>query len=419
MSKIPLCRWLGAFASGSLAAMFVTSKWSVIAAAEVLKRHSVRRRARISTVSVLAGPLSAGARLWREWTATEGRESVTTSRPGFPLVDWVRTAVAGADLTEMAARYVSAYLGRNAAELYEAWRTKTDADRDQFLRTLGVGVDNGLLGIASLILHKQQTPDVLVSKLRELPEIGLALLPEMHGTVPAVLFAANAIQQFAAQAAAAAHWATLSPALPIAITTHASVWQEYKVSALESRIKAILCEGEVLIPAVDPANAQLVLQEAGAGERADLFADRGFSKEIDPALVEAAAEAVRATAASPATRAEADRARSAAERFLFEFVQSLPETMGRFELNGCLDFPFGGRPIEVDLLCRSPRLAIELDGYFHFVDRDCYRRDRAKDWELQRRGYLVLRFLAEDVMPNLELIRERILDALAQPGVGA
>ncbi len=96
----------------------------------------------------------------------------------------------------------------------------------------------------------------------------------------------------------------------------------------------------------------------------------------------------------------------------FEFLESLPETAGRFELNATLDFQFGPRPAEVDLLCRSPRIAIELDGYFHFLAPDGYRRDRTKDWELQRRGFVVLRFLAEDVIPQLEMIRDRILDAI-------
>ena len=93
--------------------------------------------------------------------------------------------------------------------------------------------------------------------------------------------------------------------------------------------------------------------------------------------------------------------------------------MGRFELNAALDFPFGPRRAEVDLLCRSPRIAVEVDGYFHFRAPDGYRRDRAKDWELQRRGYLVLRFLAEDVIANIEMIRDRILDALNLSPFGA
>ena len=81
-------------------------------------------------------------------------------------------------------------------------------------------------------------------------------------------------------------------------------------------------------------------------------------------------------------------------------------------------FSFGTRPAEVALPCPEPRIALEIDGYFHFRDPAGFRRDRTKDWELQRRGYLVLRFLAEDVIPNLESIRDRVLDALANTRIG-
>jgi hypothetical protein len=138
----------------------------------------------------------------------------------------------------------------------------------------------------------------------------------------------------------------------------------------------------------------------------------------DGALVETTVAAARATAAAPQSDEEDDRARSAVERFLFEFLESLPETAGRFELNAALDFRFGPRNAEVDLLCREPPIAVEIDGYFHFLDPTGYRRDRSKDWELQRRGYVVLRFLAEDVIPQLEVVRDRILDALVPKSPG-
>src|SRR5262249_3175562 len=108
-----------------------------------------------------------------------------------------------------------------------------------------------------------------------------------------------------------------------------------------------------------------------------------------------------------------DRARSAAERFLHEVLDSHPATTELFEVNGTLDFLFGRRLAEVDLLARRQRVAVELDGfYWHGHDREAYRRDRRKDWELQRRGYLVLRFLAEDVVSRLEDILETIVAAV-------
>ena len=109
-----------------------------------------------------------------------------------------------------------------------------------------------------------------------------------------------------------------------------------------------------------------------------------------------------------------DEARSASERFLFRFLDGLPRTKGLFALNGRLDIPFGPNPyMEVDLLCESKRLAVEIDGAFHFVDAEHYRRDRRKDFLLQRYGYLVLRFLAEDVTRRLQQVMDEIAAALA------
>ena len=68
----------------------------------------------------------------------------------------------------------------------------------------------------------------------------------------------------------------------------------------------------------------------------------------DEALIESAVSVAQTTASPPLTQADDDRARSAAERFLFNFLESLPETAGRFQLNASLDFQFGRRPAEVD-----------------------------------------------------------------------
>ncbi|HXH37201.1 MAG TPA: DEAD/DEAH box helicase family protein, partial [Thermoanaerobaculia bacterium] len=94
----------------------------------------------------------------------------------------------------------------------------------------------------------------------------------------------------------------------------------------------------------------------------------------------------------------ANRARSATEAFLYRRLETLPETRGRFHLNVELPIAFDsfGR-MEVDLLCADSRLVVEIDGPQHLADRAAYRRDRRKDQLLQENGYLVLRFLAEDV----------------------
>jgi hypothetical protein len=108
------------------------------------------------------------------------------------------------------------------------------------------------------------------------------------------------------------------------------------------------------------------------------------------------------------------RARSATEAFLYRRLQTLPETKGRFGVNIALPIAFDGLGrLEVDLLCDDVRLAVELDGAQHLADPAAYRRDRRKDQLLQENGYLVLRFLAEDVGRELDMVLDSILRSLS------
>jgi very-short-patch-repair endonuclease len=117
--------------------------------------------------------------------------------------------------------------------------------------------------------------------------------------------------------------------------------------------------------------------------------------------------------ASPNTEG-ANRARSASEAFLYRRLETLAATTGKFRLNVELPIPFDGwGRMEVDLLCALSRIAIELDGGQHFGDADAYRRDRRKDALLRENGYLVLRFLAEDVGKYLDQVLDAILRALS------
>jgi superfamily II DNA or RNA helicase/very-short-patch-repair endonuclease len=110
----------------------------------------------------------------------------------------------------------------------------------------------------------------------------------------------------------------------------------------------------------------------------------------------------------------AARARSATESFLYRRLETMSDTKGRFILNAALPIAFNGQgTMEVDLLCADARVAIELDGAQHLGDRLAYRRDRRKDQLLQENDYLVLRFLAEDVGKDLDLVLDAILRVLS------
>jgi hypothetical protein len=121
----------------------------------------------------------------------------------------------------------------------------------------------------------------------------------------------------------------------------------------------------------------------------------------------AAAQAVRKP------MADEDTFRSVHERFLFDQLEALPETAGLFRPNRPLPFAHGPRPAEADLLADRLKLVIEVDGGYYHLTPEQYRRDRAKDVLYQRHGYLVLRFLAEDVVDELDAILATVLAAVA------
>jgi very-short-patch-repair endonuclease len=123
---------------------------------------------------------------------------------------------------------------------------------------------------------------------------------------------------------------------------------------------------------------------------------------------------VDAVEAVPADAAGVARARSAAEAFFYQRLETLPAAAGRFRLNAALAIPWDGcGKMEVDLLCEDARLAIEIDGAQHLDSCEAYRRDRRKDLLLQQHGYLVMRFLAADVAPRLDEILDQLLRTLA------
>lgn len=177
----------------------------------------------------------------------------------------------------------------------------------------------------------------------------------------------------------ASAWVQRAPALPIALMT-----TNWNGRLDDPHVEALLREGEVRIPA----------------PRVDEVMSTPDSREV-------------------AARDEAaDAARSAAERFLFDCLEVRASTAGRFVLNGRLAASRELPSCEVDLVATDLQLAIEIDGYHHFREPEDYRRDRRKDLALQRRGFWVLRFLAADVVTQLEEILATIDAALAARQAG-
>jgi very-short-patch-repair endonuclease len=68
-------------------------------------------------------------------------------------------------------------------------------------------------------------------------------------------------------------------------------------------------------------------------------------------------------------------------------------------------------PYFADFACYEARLVVELDGGQHFDERT---RDAARDAELERRGFEVLRFWNTEINDNRDGVLEAIFAALTR-----
>jgi hypothetical protein len=216
------------------------------------------------------------------------------------------------------------------------------------------------------------------------------------------------------------------PHLRLIVILDPPAWHRLQQS-LDSHTLAILRDGMRFVDAQPRERAQAPAHESaltashaeGFFPQAPVVEVPEEAKSIDALRERAQSALVTARNVGPAPRvsddpplAEYEVARSLAEALLFAALQADAKTSGLFRLNADGGFVFGNRTAEIDLLCRSLLIAIEVDGYFHFQDKEAYRRDRAKDWLMQRQGMAVLRFLAEDVTERLESIVERVIEVV-------
>ena len=98
-----------------------------------------------------------------------------------------------------------------------------------------------------------------------------------------------------------------------------------------------------------------------------------------------------------------------ARRFLFARLDSLEGSKGMFAQDSRLPIPCGTNPyLEVDIWSERNKLAIMLDTSESMSDISLYRLARREDALLQRNGYRILRFLAEDVCERLDAVLDEI-----------
>ncbi len=61
-----------------------------------------------------------------------------------------------------------------------------------------------------------------------------------------------------------------------------------------------------------------------------------------------------------------------------------------------------------DFLCKELMLVIEVDGYTHQFE-ETVKKDKIKQQKLEEAGFVVLRFTNDDVLNNIESVRQTIL----------
>ena len=327
----------------------------------VLDRHSMRRTGGVPTVSLLVGPALTAGRTWRRWAQSSGRRVIDADLPRFPIASWMEAVAEQVNVPGVALERSARCAGRGPEQFLGVWRNMTGYDRAQFWNAISPEPDDDLLRSLANCAGDVLPAALVAACWCDVEDRAAPMLVRLAPATlwPGVIFHAASTHDLAAAGEAAVKWATRMAAAPVAIAVAEAVWREYAIEAPDSRTKAILQEGEVILPQLDAANVQRTLLEGGLTDSATAAI---VAVEADEELIESAVIAARATAQLPSLPSDDDNARSDAERFLFLFLESIPETAGRFELNAKLDFRFGPRAAEVDLLCRAAHRP-RVDGY--------------------------------------------------------
>jgi hypothetical protein len=393
-----------------------------------LIRHDQRRQCGVPTISVLVGPTTSTMRMVGQWVDAESRPTLLVRPEGRDaesvVVPWVNELAKNHDLGIAAVHWLALRLDRAAGSLERSLRLMTPREVALFLDSVlplgseapverigrrliecaAAGMRLGNSNVAAdldLLLEARSRPWIRVfGAMGDL--VPLEFLP--------VLVLSPADQSVAGLdgiARVLADLAVAQPGAALTLLVEQGLFHSYVTLAPASRAKALLCESVITLPRSAGSAGS-----AGADFHPTPIESRE-STSGDLVVNELKSGISKLPSAKPGPDDD-DEARSAAERFLFENLESVVETAGLFQLNGMLDFHFGlNRWIEVDLLARSLKLAVEVDGYHHFQDPEAFRRDRRKDLKLQKHGYLIVRVLADDVGQRLEEVMDTITAAIA------
>ncbi|MBX3010232.1 MAG: DUF559 domain-containing protein [Caldilineaceae bacterium] len=391
-----------------------------------LALHQLQRDQSIPTLSVFLGKAIAARQAWTQWLCTT-RRSTTVCAYQSPLAlfaPWFVALAQEHDLQSLVFQKVASQVGQAADQLAMWFANASAYQRQLFWQQLYPATDD--LGIMQALVTALVRPTKSIHLAGRLftPEEPAAVLQNFAvvarlvppSTVPGLLVLLPEDGDHALHRRALTFLTQLAetiPHLPVGLILSADqgAWLQQQLPA--SRVKAMLRSGLLTLPAADGHQIRQWLGEHGITDTAHHQTILHLA-ERHGMTTETLATAVTLTAqADQVDSAAADMLyRSQAEKFLFQYLEARPTTVGRFQVNARLDIAFGDRPMEVDFLDEAAKVVIELDGHYHFTSLDSYRRDRRKDRLLQQHGFLVLRFLAADVVGSLEEIFAAVDQAL-------
>ncbi|MFM2415538.1 MAG: hypothetical protein RL385_261 [Pseudomonadota bacterium] len=383
----------------------------LLACARRVRRHAVRRAAGIPTLTVLVGPSEVleGVVRWLSRPA-----AVIAMQPGAggaaALAEaYVRNLDAQLDLQSAALGVVADDLCETLAEVQARWRARSLSEQRTWLASLSQ--KPGRLASAAKWLALSLSDDgAYDAPVADYPQRLRQLLAWLSASQVAVV---SAPAESARGLTALTRLTEIVPSLQVFATADARALRQ-ALDGLDTRTRAFVQAGTISLTMDTAVVANAVPAEAEyhpADERRSTVELLRRDTQVALKLL--------AESASDAETAEVllDRARSMAERLLYELLQAEPSTRDRFELNGQMAFRFGTRAAEVDLVSVAHKLAVEVDGYHHFLGEEPYRRDRRKDLLLQQHGFLVARFLATDVVDQGEQVLG-VIKALVQERQG-
>lgn len=374
------------------------------------------------TIGALVGPVGLSARAWREWARAQHRPCAVANdtHTNRHLTEWVATAFATAPPINRVVAWLAAVVGRAQETVAHDVGQMTQYDLDVLRRSLPLDSNEPEPTAAFLVLVDQakgvetdparfvrilgdvtRTVRAIVALYPAESWPALLLVPPIGTSTDALFSAARALE----------HIVTTEPRLPVAIALTAEDFDTLTARHADVRAVTLLREGFVEVRGVNGNELSAGLRAAGiepAPASVERLSTDGVAEEVAAAFV-VASRAVR----TPTAEDIASDFRSVHEAFLFEQLESMSQTAGLFRPNHPLGFRHGPNTAVGDLVAETLKLAIEVDGAFYHLNPEQYKRDRRKDWLYQRNGYLVLRFLAEDVVSELEVVLDTILEAVA------